>query len=150
MDYPKEKRKFERFQIGTDIFFTVIYDVKTKIRFQIIDQKSEKILPPKYPAVTRNVSAEGIGFTSLKKLDVGGLLLLEVYALDSRGPVYLQGEVKWCRKVLSTTEDKFDTGVSIKTIGGRDVAETFYHDDQKRVVWSAVLESILGDFREKK
>ena len=152
MDQPKkEKRQFERFNTDKEIFFTVSYEIKTKVNFQILDQKNDKILPPKYPAVSRNASAEGLCFTSLKKLEPGDMLILEVYALDSKIPTYMQGEVKWSKRASSASADdgQYDTGVRILTVEGRSLTETFYHDEDRKVVWSAVLESVLGNFRAK-
>ncbi len=142
----KEKRQFERFETDKEVFFTVSYEIRTKVNFQIVDQKSEKILPPKYPAISRNVSAPGVCFSSLKQLETGDLLILEVYALESREPIFMEGEVKWSRPAAGD-EGRFETGVQIMTVEGRRVEETFYHDERHRVVWSAVLESVLGNFR---
>ena len=151
MDHSKEKRRYERFDTDKEVFFTVSYEIKTKINFQIIDQKSDKILPPKYLAVSRNVSAEGICFTSLRKLESGDVLILEVYALESKDPVFMEGTVKWSKSTSPAIEDegKFDTGVQIVTVEGRSLTQTFVQDASHKVVWSAVLESVLGGFEKK-
>ena len=147
----REKRRHERFDTNKEIFFTVSYEIKTKVNFQIIDQKSDKILAPKYLAVSRNVSAEGICFTSLRKLKLGDVLILEVYALESKDPVYMEGEVKWSNPTSANPADegKFDAGVRIVTVEGRSLTQTFVQDASHKVVWSAVLESVLGSFEKK-
>ncbi len=143
----REKRKFERFSTEKEVFFTVTFEVKTKVNFQVVDPRHDQILPAKYPALSRNVSAAGISLVSLKKLDPGDILILEVYTLFSREPVFMEGQVRWCKPALDPHEGKFETGVLLTTIEGRDVRETFYHDEQRRVVWSGVLEAVLGSFR---
>ncbi len=149
--FDKEKRRFERFKTDQEIFFTVTYEIKTKINFQLMEAQADKILQPKYPAISRDVSVEGLCLTSLKELQPGDRLLLEVYALDSREPTYMQGEVRWSKKLSARAKDKgtVDTGIKVLTVEGRHVEETFYRDENQQVVWSGVLEAVLGSFRKK-
>ena len=91
----KENRKYSRYDTEVKIYFHVAYDIKTKVRFRLID-KAHHPASPQYAAISKNVSAEGICFTSQKKLQKGDLLFLEVFIPDGRDAIPMHGEVRWC------------------------------------------------------
>ena len=145
---PKEKREFERFSTETKIFFQVVaFDVKTRIDFQMIDKETGKPLSRKYSALSKNVSVKGLCFSCGQKLNKGDLLFLEVEVATQKNPIPMEGEVKWSAPDPSNS-NKFDTGISLSTVNGKDVSKTFQSDENNEVVWSAVLESILGSFKK--
>ena len=146
---PKEKRKFERFKTGAKVFFQVVFDMKTRIDFQVMDKETGKFLSRRYSALSKNVSVEGLSFCCGHKLNVGDLLLLEVEVQGYKNLIRMEGQVKWS---LANSDDpnKFDTGVKLLIVDGKAVPKTFYRDKNNEVVWSAVLESILGNFKAKK
>ena len=146
---PEEKRKFERFKTETKVFFQVVFDVKTRIDFQVMDKETGKFLSRRYSALSKNVSVEGLSFCCGHKLNIGDLLLLEVEVQGYKNLIRMEGQVKWS---LANSDDpnKFDTGVKLLTVDGKAVPKTFYRDENNEVVWSAVLESILGNFKVKK
>ncbi len=145
----EEKRKFERFKTESKVFFQIAFDVKTRIDFQLVDKETGKPLSRKYSALSKNVSAEGLCFCCGHKLNTGDLLLLEVEVPGQKNLVRMEGVVKWS---LGNSDDpnKFDSGVQLLTVNGKAVSKTFYHDENNEVVWSAVLESVLGNFKGKK
>ena len=144
----KERRRYERYDNTVKIHFRVTYNLKTKVTFQVIDQDKQEALSPKYLALSKNVSAEGICFTSAKKLDDGNALHLEVYVPGTSAPVHMRGEVRWCRPIApgEGEEDQFDAGVKVLTVNEKSVAETIYYDTTHQIFWSAVLEAIFGSF----
>ena len=144
MNSSKDQRRYERYDTEVKIYFYVTYDVRTKVRFQIIDKKG-KTSSPKYTALSRNVSAEGLCFTSDKKLAPGDYLHLEVLLPGGKESVPMEGNVRWCQK--SKTPKKYDTGVKLSYVNGESVEKSIYHDQAYQVIWSIVLESILGNFR---
>jgi hypothetical protein len=58
----------------------------------------------------------------------------------------MQGEVCWCKSIESSMEDKskFQAGVQIAKVDGLDVEQTVYFDKTYGVVWSELLERVLG------
>ena len=144
-----ENRQYGRYDMKVDIFFRVAYEFETDLRYQILNKKKRGPFT-KYPARSRNVSAEGISFTSGKKLNIGDILKLEMYLPERKKPIFLNGSVIWTQTLDSAEADefKFDTGVKLITAAGQSVAESIYFDQEHQVVWSIVLETILGSFRK--
>lgn len=150
MQIKKERRKYARYNTEVKIYFHVNYDLKTKVRFQLLDEEESIPLSKKYPALSRDVSAEGLRFNSAKKLKKGNTLYLEVYLPRKKHPVRMTGQVRWSKKVLgvSAGKNKFDTGIKLLTVSGKPVSGSIYFDKKSRVIWSAVLDSIFGSFRK--
>jgi hypothetical protein len=146
----KERRKYERYDTEAKVYFRVRYDLKTKVEFQLIDKSKKRLLSKKYPGISRNVSAEGMRFSSDKKLRKGTDLYLEVYLPKRKDPIYMTGEVKWSKKLFIYPKDayEFDTGVKLKSIMGEPVSKTIYFDKKYGVFWSSVLNYVFGSFRE--
>ena len=143
-----EKRRHRRFGTEADIYFQVTYDVNTKVEFQVVGE-DEKTKSEKYPATGKNVSAQGLCFVSEKQLDRGDKLYLEVYLPGIKDPVKMHGEVAWSHPLPSSPHDSstFGTGVKLGDVDGKPVEETIHYDEEYKVTWSSVLESVLGNFR---
>ncbi|MDP1853020.1 MAG: PilZ domain-containing protein [Candidatus Omnitrophota bacterium] len=150
MQIKKERRKYLRYNTEVKIYFHVNYDLKTKVRFQVLDEKESMLLSKKYPALSRDVSAEGLRFNSGKELKKGNSLYLEVYLPRKKRPVRMTGQVRWSKKVLGSGsgKNKFDTGVKLLTVSGKPVSNSIYFDNESRVIWSTVLDSVFGSFRK--
>ena len=146
MPKKNEQRKYERYDTEVKVYYFVTYDVSTKVRFQVLDKASRKTAP-QYTAVSRNVSAEGICFSSGKELHKGDHLFLEVLLPGSTTFIPMEGEVRWCQKAEAKLGSKFDVGIKLLKVDGQSVERSIYHDKDYQVVWSIVLESILGNFR---
>lgn len=142
----RERRKYVRFDTEVKINFHVSYLLKTKVRFQL--ENGGKILPPKYPALSRNISVEGLGFSSDKKLKDGDCLYMEVYLPGQAKPVYMEGKVCWSRRTLGKERYKYNTGIKLITVSGKPVRASIYYDKKYKVIWSAVLDSVFGSFRK--
>lgn len=145
----KERRKYERYNTEVKIYFRVNYDLKTKVKFQVADKFKERLLAKKYPGLSRNVSAEGLGFSSDKKLKKGDYLYLEVYLPKQKEPVFMQGEARWSKPAPAAQKSryKFDAGVKLTYVAGTPVSESIHLDKKHGVIWSIVLDSIFGNFR---
>jgi len=148
-DHGQDKRKYERFDTEVKIYFQVSYDLKTRVEYQILDKDKKETASAKYEAVSRNVSAEGLCFTSDKNLEKGELLFLEIYLPKQKEAIPMKGEVVWCRpdSLAKKNEGKFDTGVRLIMVDGKSVPESIYRDKEHGVVWSAVLDAVFGNFR---
>ena len=145
----KERRKYKRFDTEAKIYFRVTYDIKTIVKFRVVDQDKKRLSSKKYFAISKNVSAEGLCFTSDKKLEKGNILQLEIYLPRQKKPIPMTGEVRWSQSTVdSKKKTKFDTGVKLMAIGGEPVSKSIYYDEANHVIWSAVLESIFGSFRK--
>jgi hypothetical protein len=156
-DNKEERRKYRRYTTDVDIYFDFIYDLKTKIEFELIGQDGEKVLSERHSAVSRNVSVGGLSFVSSTKVKQGDLLHLEVYLPGGKVPVHMKGKVEWCKPVPPSYEDRlleevegqrnFEVGVSVHYVNDVPVDETIHHDQLYDVDWSVVLESIFGNYR---
>ena len=71
-----EKRRFRRYNTEVKIYFDFAYDLETKVKFELIDEK-ERVMKNKYSAVSQNISAEGICFVSHKNVRKDDQLFLE-------------------------------------------------------------------------
>ena len=142
-----EKRKFERYDTEIKIYFQVSFNIKTVVKFIVVGKDKKKTHPKKHLALSKNVSAEGLCFSSVKKLEKGDVLYIEIYLPKQKRPILMEGEVRWSRPVAGT-KNKFDTGVHVATVSGKSVSDSIFHDEKNRVVWSAVLESVFGNFRK--
>lgn len=146
----KERRKYERYDTEVKIFFHVNYDIKTKVKFRLIDKQKHVLLPKRYLGLGRNISVEGIRFSSIKQLQKGDILFIEVYLPRLKNPIYMTGEVRWSEQtfVHPKVKYKFDTGVQLISVSGRPVHESIYYDRKNNVYWSIALDSIFGSFRK--
>lgn len=144
-----ERRKYSRYDTELEVYFHVNYDVRTKVKYQKMDKKHEKPVSSKHSAVSKNVSAEGLCFTSDQALKEGDFLFLEVYVPKAKEPIIMEGEVRWSGKGTATAKktDKVYTGVKLVTVNGISVHDSVYFDEPNKIVWSAVLESVLGKYR---
>ena len=149
MNKNTERRKYERFDTEIKIYFRVTYDIQTVVKFQVIDKHKDQVSSRKYSALSKNVSVEGLAFVASKELQRGERLHLEVYLPGQKDPVEMNGEVRWSKVLPPGVKDrkKFETGVRLITVDGKSVAETIHYDEAYKIVWSAALESILGNFR---
>jgi len=147
----KERRKFERFETDVKVQFFVSFDIKTKVEFRIADKEGQQVSSQKYSAVSRNVSAEGLAFQSEKVLNPGDRLVLDVYVPASKEPIPMEGEVRWCQMNPSSLGGKkaevYETGVKILKVENTDVTSSIVIDKAHNVVWSIVLESVFGNFK---
>ncbi len=140
----KDKRKYPRYETEVKIYFYLSYDIRTKVEFRVLNNGVSK----KYKAHSRNISAEGLCFRSEKKLTKGDILCLEVYLPKQKNPIAMEGVVRWSDPIPSKSKRKiFETGIRLTVVNGEDVVKSIYHDTDNKVVWSIVLESVLGNFR---
>lgn len=144
-----ERRRYARYDTEAKIYFSVTYDIKTRVKFQIVDQDKGEISPARYSALSKNVSAEGLCFTSAKKLTIGDILNIEVYMPGRNEPICMEGEVRWSSpdSVGQKQTGKFNSGIKLMTVDSFPVAESIYEDEANHVIWSVVLESIFSSFK---
>ena len=145
-DQPSNKRQYERYETEAKVYFKVSYNINTLVKFKLLDKIRQRIAPQSYSAISKNVSAQGLCFLSDKDLKPGDALLMEVYLPGGNIRVMMEGEVRWCQKDADHP-NKFDTGVKLLSVNGQDVDSSIHKDPSYNVVWSVVLESILGNYR---
>ena len=149
----KGVRTYERFDKKAKAFLYFNYDFTSKIDF--LDAAEMESDPAnKYPACSKNVSAEGLCFTSFKKLKAGETVRLAMYLKEDVPPIEMEGEVKWSQVVHPGFDDEeekdvlFDTGIRLLSVEGKPVPDSIYYDDTYHVIWSNALESILGSCKK--
>jgi len=93
-----ERRKYPRFELKVDAAYKVV--------------KASEVSKV---SVTRNISAEGLCFSSGEKLHIGSHVMLEVDLKDNMPPVALFGEIRWCEEIKAhgTKEKSFANGVKL-------------------------------------
>jgi hypothetical protein len=141
-----DNRKFERYDTEVKIFFQVTYDVETKVEYEVLDKEKKEPKTEKHPGLSKNVSAEGLCFISDEQLKKGDLLHIEVYLPQRSTPIEMQGEVRWSQP-SEKKKGSFDTGVQVITVNDQSVEKSVYQDLKHKIMWSIVLESVLGNFR---
>ena len=148
---PSEQRKSQRYSTEVEVLFQVAFPLKTQMSFQIIDPESGERNTNKYPAISKNIGVDGLCFTTSFRLEQGEHISLEVFLEGKKDPIPMEGQVRWSRQsAFSTAKDrKFDAGIKIISVKGQMVSETFQYDEEKQVVWSGVLQTIFGDFKEE-
>ena len=150
IDVGKDRRKYYRYDTEMKLHFRVHYDIRTKVKFHILNAIKKRILLKRYSGVSKNISAEGLCFVSRKKLTVGDILLLEIYPPKAKKPVLLEGEVRWSHPVSTDPRYKklCHTGVKLLLADGKAVSGSIFHDKENDVAWSVVLESVFGSFKK--
>jgi hypothetical protein len=148
-NHSEEKRRHERREAQLEIRFDYKYDIETRVEYQLL-QKHKDGAPPKYYALSKNISAAGICFVSKHQLNEGDCLRLEVYVPYAAEPVLMEGEVRWSDAVSDQEMAKqtYQTGVLLTSVNGQSVAATIRYDKEYHVDWSIVLESVLGSFKD--
>ena len=149
MKKDSEKRQHPRYETKVKVYFEIDYDLETNVKFQMIGP-GDGISSRQYSGVSRNVSVEGMCFSSNIKLNKGEKLKVEVYLPNAKEPIRMEGEVRWSK---SNSQDKessngFDTGLRLVSVEGKRVVDSIHYDEKYQVYWSEVLESILGKFKE--
>jgi hypothetical protein len=144
-----ERRKSLRYDTALKVHYKVAYDVKTRVKFQVLDIEKHALTHRKYSGVSKNVSVDGLCFVATKKLEKGDEILLEVYPPNAKMPVHMKGEVKWEHRLPEDSGGRiaFKTGVDILSVEGKPVTGTIHFDRKYKVVWSSVLESLFGNFK---
>ena len=146
---PPERRRYERYDTEVRIYFQVKYSLKTIVRFQVLDKEHQRISSQKHSALSKNIGPEGICFSCQKALQKEEVLSLEVYLPGENQPILMEGEVRWSREGSGELGiKKFETGVRIISVNGQPVEPSIYFDSANKIVWSAVLESVFGTFKE--
>ncbi|MBF0523310.1 MAG: hypothetical protein HQL24_09685 [Candidatus Omnitrophica bacterium] len=62
----------------------------------------------------------------------------------------MEGAVRWSKPLppsQPSSKLRFETGVRLTAVEGHPVEESVYFDKTYKVLWSGVLESVLGGFR---
>ncbi len=148
MDQPIDnRRKYERYTTDARVEFRVPYDFEAEVDFKITEEimeGRERI----YAGISRDISIRGLSFRSPKRLDPGDLLWMDLRLPKSNEIVFLRGEVCWCKTTDAPGDNKpaFVAGVKINSVDGHDVDETVYFDKAYGVIWSELLERVLGGF----
>ncbi len=106
---PVDRRKYVRLSL------------EAKVHCHLQVQRKERGASKKFSGISKNISVEGICFTSEKKIKANSKLVLEIWLPFESNPLHLEGEVKWSH--LSRPEENkgmFDTGVKLFTIDKSD------------------------------
>lgn len=139
-----ETRRHDRYDTDVKVHFYVPYELKTKLNFQFKQQHPDESLNQRFQGLTKNISAGGLCFVSDQRLQLGDCILIDVYLPGIVKPIPMEGEVRWCK----VNEDglQFYSGVQLTKVYDKPVEESIYFDQEHQVIWSNVLEQVLGSF----
>lgn len=140
-----DRRKHTRFETNLEIKFHVNFDLNTKINYKVKEQG--KGSSATHTAVGRNINVEGLGFCSSQELHKGDQLVMDVFVPSSKESIRMEGRVRWCAPDKKK-KDQFETGVKIIKVRGEDVEKSIAIDPVHKILWSIVLESVFGGFKE--
>ena len=147
----RERRKYQRYDLETRVhFFIKDFKLVTKVKFRVFDKDRPRSEIREFSGISRNVSVEGLRFTSAKKLKAGDSLFMKVYLPKSKTPIPMVGEVRWSRKISQSSSEtgKYNTGVMLLSVNGRSVARSIHIDRKYNEPWSIVLDSVFGSFHK--
>lgn len=142
-----EQRKFPRFETDVRVHFVLPYDFRTEVDFEVHSETKDGH-PHKYVGFSKNISAHGLCFESNKEIASGAELWIELHLPDSHEIIYMRGQVCWSQVSVATPEapKTYLTGVRVGVVDGVDVEQTVYFDQKYHVLWSELLERVLGGF----
>lgn len=140
----QNKRQHDRYSTDVKIHFYIPYDLKTKVDFQIEDGQGGLTSSKRYQGSTINISAGGLCFESNVELDASTPLYIELSLPTDEKIIPMEGRVCWSKEI----EDghNYQSGVQLTKICGKKVDESIYFDEKYNVIWSEVLEDVLGSF----
>ena len=141
------QRKHSRFETDIKVSFVAPYDFRTEVDYKV-DREQQHGQEQKYIGFSKNISVSGICFESTKELKIGDYLWMEVHLPKHGAIIYMEGEVRWSRlaTVSPNAPHLYSSGVLIKKVDGVNIEETVYFDEEYKVMWSQLLESVLGSF----
>jgi hypothetical protein len=144
----KVRRKYPRYDTELKVYFELKYDIETRVEFKVIASTHKENHFHKYSGLSKNVSVEGLCFVSKKKLEKGDVLIIDVYEPKVKGPIVMEGQVRWSKKAPDGAKEKdmFYTGIKLISVNGKLVSDSVYFDKKYNVVWSVVLDSLFGNF----
>ena len=120
-----EKRKYVRL------------DFITKVSFGLKGENIPEISSGKKIAQTKNISIEGICFSSDRDLKPGDKLDLEIQIENNFRPIHISGVVKWSNPQAQNQDDLlFDVGLEILSIDNTD------EDKFMEYVWGRMKERL--------
>ncbi|MBL7084588.1 MAG: PilZ domain-containing protein [Candidatus Omnitrophica bacterium] len=88
-------------------------NVNTKVNFMVKGEKD--VSRENLSGLSKNISIEGICFTSKQQLKPGANLQLEIFFPSDPEPLLLRGEVKWCWPIEAPEgKDSVSFGIGVK------------------------------------
>lgn len=143
----EDQRKLPRYSTDVKVSFALPYEIRAEVDFGVAQAEKERHVQ-KYVGFSRNISAQGLCFESNVDVKPGTLLWMELHLPDIAQIIYMQGEARWSQLLSVTPEAPrtFLTGVQIKVVDGVEVEQTVYFDQKYHVMWSELLERVLGGF----
>ncbi len=98
MKRAEERRKFIRLEVPVDLKYIATGDAVRK------------------EAITKDLSCEGLRFTSEKELGEGSSLELNLDIPDAPNPVHISGKVVWAKRLSLEDGSPFEVGIEFTKI----------------------------------
>ena len=147
-DRREERRRAPRHETEAKITFYVNFDVRTRVDYRVKKAEDEEFSEKKHSGISKNVSVEGLCFSSEVALQKSDGVYMEVFVPQSETPIFMQGTVQWCRPVEDGSGARFETGIKVRDVNGESVENTIFFDNIHKILWSNLLESVFSSFKE--
>lgn len=97
-------------------------EVVAKVNFRIKGEETMNTTE-KVSAIAKNINVEGICLRTDQNIKKGSVLELEIFVTEEPRPLYMEGEVRWIKPVLSASNKTvYDIGVKLYTFQQCEVA----------------------------
>lgn len=144
-----QERQFPRFRHDGKLAFRLHYDFTAKIDFKVGPTPLASS-QHSYLGFTKNISINGLCFESPKELKPHDKVWIEFHIPDSDALIYMEADVRWSTRISSKDEKiaQYLIGVCVTKIDGMSVEDTIYFDQAYQVMWSQLLDRILGSYAQ--
>ena len=148
-DGNQERRRAPRYDTDAQIKFYVNFDVRTRVDYRVKKAEADQFSEQKHTGISKNVSVEGLCFSSEVALQKSDGVYMEVFVPQSETPIVMEGTVQWCRPAEEANAAAgFETGVKVRDVNGESVGNTIFFDNIHKLLWSNLLESVFSSFKE--
>jgi len=108
--YADKQRKYVRLEVVAKVNF--------RIKGEDTVGTAEKV-----SAIAKNINVEGICLRTDQNLKKGSVIELEIFVTEEPRPLYMEGEIRWVKPVLSASNKTvYDIGVKLYTFQQCEVA----------------------------
>ncbi|MFC1699239.1 PilZ domain-containing protein [Candidatus Omnitrophota bacterium] len=115
----------------------VRFGLNTKINYLVRKEKAQPAATKKEASTSKNVSIEGVCFTSYQEMLTGTELDLEIFISNEEEPLLLRGQVKWSRPIgFKYGKPAFEVGVQLAALDDSD------QNSYLRFIWNTMAKRL--------
>ncbi len=147
--FRKERRRYGRYKVQFAVRFQLMQSVQERASITKIEQKEFLDNRVVYLGTTKDVSVDGLGFSSGHEFQKGDLLYIEMNDSQKNETTRMEAEVRWCRQapLPQPQGPQYFTGVQLMTVNDEPVMRTIYFDKHQQISWNVFLDKMLGGIK---